>query len=176
MTGSARPRTLLVVEDDADNSNLLRMYFAGHGYTVEVTKSGADGLAQAHKHAPDLILLDINLPDVNGFAVCKDLRQSLRTSHIPIIFLTERASQSDRVAGLSAGAKLNLLDEQEKMFVICHELGHIKCEHVLYTLVAENLAVLIEIFGKMARAQLDCALGAREHARPAHRPPHRAIH
>jgi Zn-dependent protease with chaperone function len=44
---------------------------------------------------------------------------------------------------------LNLLDEQEKMFVICHELGHIKCEHVLYTLVAENLAVLIEMFGKM---------------------------
>lgn len=44
---------------------------------------------------------------------------------------------------------LNLLDEQEKMYVICHELGHIKCEHVLYTLVAENIAVLIEMFGKV---------------------------
>ncbi len=105
MTGSAQPHTLLVIEDDADNSNLLRMYFAGHAYAVEVTKYGADGLAQARKHAPDLILLDINLPDMSGFAVCKDLRQSPRTSHIPIIFLTERASQSDRVAGLSAGAQ-----------------------------------------------------------------------
>jgi CheY-like chemotaxis protein len=105
MTGPARPRTLLVVEDDADNSNLLRMYFAGHGYTVNVTQYGAEAIAQTLKHAPDLILLDINLPDTNGFAVCKDLHQSPRTSHIPIIFLTERASQSDRVAGLSAGAQ-----------------------------------------------------------------------
>lgn len=56
-------------------------------------------------------------------------------------------------------ALLNLLDEQEKMFVICHELGHIKCEHVLYTLVAENLAVLIEIFGKMTLG-LGSLLGA----------------
>ncbi|PRQ06285.1 M48 family metallopeptidase [Enhygromyxa salina] len=54
---------------------------------------------------------------------------------------------------------LNLLDEQEKMFVICHELGHIKCEHVLYTLVAENIAVLIEIFGKMTLG-LGSLLGA----------------
>lgn len=54
---------------------------------------------------------------------------------------------------------LNLLDEQEKMFVICHELGHIKCEHVLYTLVAENIAVLIEIFGKMTLG-LGSILGA----------------
>lgn len=54
---------------------------------------------------------------------------------------------------------LNLLDEQEKMFVICHELGHIKCEHVLYTLVAENLAVLIEMFGKMTLG-IGAVLGA----------------
>ncbi|KIG15833.1 Zn-dependent protease with chaperone function [Enhygromyxa salina] len=54
---------------------------------------------------------------------------------------------------------LNLLDEQEKMFVICHELGHIKCEHVLYTLVAENIAILIEIFGKMTLG-LGSLLGA----------------
>ena len=56
-------------------------------------------------------------------------------------------------------ALLDLLDEREKMFVICHELGHIKCEHVLYTLVAENLAVLIEIFGKMTLG-LGSILGA----------------
>ncbi len=108
MTGTltgTQPRTLLVVEDDADNSNLLRMYFSGHGYTVTVTLRGADAIAQARKHAPDLVLLDINLPDMDGFAVCKDLRQSPRTSHIPIIFLTERAGQNDRVAGLSAGAQ-----------------------------------------------------------------------
>lgn len=105
MTGPAQPRTLLVVEDDVDNSNLLRMYFAGHGYTVNVTRYGADAIDEARKRAPDLVLLDINLPDISGFQVCKDLRQSPRTNHIPIIFLTERSAQSDRVAGLSAGAQ-----------------------------------------------------------------------
>jgi PleD family two-component response regulator len=105
MTGPSPKRSLLVIEDDADNSNLLRMYFAGHGYAVTVTRFGADAIAEARKHAPDLILLDINLPDINGFEVCKTLRQSPRTGHIPIIFLTERSSQSDRVAGLSAGAQ-----------------------------------------------------------------------
>ncbi len=106
MTGTLPPpRTLLVVEDDADNSNLLRMYFSGYGYTVHVATHGADAIAEARKQTPDLVLLDINLPDINGFQVCKDLRQSPRTSHIPIIFLTERASQSDRVTGLSAGAQ-----------------------------------------------------------------------
>jgi PleD family two-component response regulator len=107
MTTSGRltTRALLVVEDDADNSNLLRMYFSGHGYSVSVTASGEDALAQARKQNPDLVLLDINLPGLDGFEVCKQLRESPRTSHIPIIFLTERSAQSDRVAGLSAGAQ-----------------------------------------------------------------------
>ena len=105
MTAPLQPRTLLVVEDDADNSNLLQMYFSGHGYTVLVAARGADAIAHARKQAPDVVLLDINLPDIDGFAVCKDLRQSPRTSHIPIIFLTERSAQGDRVAGLSAGAQ-----------------------------------------------------------------------
>ena len=98
-------RTLLVIEDDPDSSNLLNLYFTSKTYMVDVAARGADGLARARQRPPDLILLDINLPDMSGLEVCRDLRLSPRTSHVPIIFLTERSTQSDRVAGLGAGAQ-----------------------------------------------------------------------
>ncbi len=97
--------TLLVVEDDPDTANLLQLYFSGHNYTVQVTPQGAAALSLARKQAPDLVLLDIILPDMDGFTVCKELRQSPRTSHIPIIFLTEKSARSDRVTGLGVGAQ-----------------------------------------------------------------------
>lgn len=107
MTGRLRigKRYLLVVEDDADTANLLRMYFSGHDYEVEVTSRGSEALTAARRRAPDLVLLDIGLPDVDGFEVCQQLRASPRTHHVPVIFLTERRSQSDRTQGLSAGAQ-----------------------------------------------------------------------
>jgi CheY-like chemotaxis protein len=105
MTGALGTRSLLVIEDDPDSSNLLDLYFTSKGYAVAVANRGADGLAHARQHPPDLILLDINLPDLDGFTVCRELRTSARTSHVPIIFLTERSAQSDRVAGLGAGAQ-----------------------------------------------------------------------
>lgn len=101
----AENRTLLVIEDDPDSSNLLDLYFTSKNYVVNVAARGADGLAQARQQPPDLILLDINLPDTTGLEVCRELRLSPRTGHVPIIFLTERSNQSDRVAGLGAGAQ-----------------------------------------------------------------------
>ncbi len=98
-------RSLLVVEDDADNANLLKLYFSAHGFTVDTATRGPEGLEKARQTPPDLILLDINLPEMDGFAVCQALRSSPRTSHIPVIFVSEKASQSDRRAGLGAGAQ-----------------------------------------------------------------------
>ncbi|MGH2524507.1 MAG: response regulator, partial [Anaerolineales bacterium] len=103
--GRTGMRYLLVVEDDPDTANLLRLFFTSHQYAVEITPRGADALASAAQHLPDLILLDINLPDMDGYAVCQALQASGRTRHVPIIFLTERTAQSDRVAGLSVGAQ-----------------------------------------------------------------------
>jgi CheY-like chemotaxis protein len=98
-------RTLLVIEDDPDSSNLLKLYFVPQGYTVEVATRGKEGLERARQLLPDLIVLDIVLPEMDGFEVCQALRHSPRTAHIPVIFLTERNTQSDRRAGLSAGAQ-----------------------------------------------------------------------
>jgi DNA-binding response OmpR family regulator len=98
-------RALLVIEDDPDTSAMLGMYFAGHNYQVDVAARGDQGLTAARRLLPDLVLLDINLPDLDGYTICRGLRESPRTSHIPIIFLTEKASLSERVQGLGAGAQ-----------------------------------------------------------------------
>lgn len=95
---------ILIVEDDFDISNMLRIYFTGQGYQVEVAARGGVALDACRKRLPDLIVLDIMLPDMDGYAVCRELRTTTRTSHIPIIFLTQKDERSDKIAGLELGA------------------------------------------------------------------------
>lgn len=95
---------ILVVEDDYDISNMLRIYFGSQGYDVQVAPRGGDALTLTRKQLPQLIVLDIMLPDMDGYTVCRELRQTTRTSHIPIIFLTQRDERSDKIAGLELGA------------------------------------------------------------------------
>lgn len=95
---------ILIVEDDLDISNMLRIYFSGQGYDVAVAARGGDALEETRKALPQLIVLDIMLPDMNGYDVCRELRQTTRTSHIPIIFLTQKDERSDKITGLELGA------------------------------------------------------------------------
>lgn len=95
---------ILIVEDDFDISNMLRIFFSGQGYQVDVAARGNDALDQCRKNLPDLVVLDIMLPDMDGYAVCKEMRTTTRTSHIPIIFLTQKDERSDKIAGLELGA------------------------------------------------------------------------
>lgn len=94
---------LLVVEDDPDIGNMLRIFFSGRGYTVHVTSRGRDALTLTRQELPNLIILDIMLPDLDGYAVCKELRTVPRTSHVPIIFLTQKDERTDRITGLQLG-------------------------------------------------------------------------
>ncbi|MBL7198661.1 MAG: response regulator [Anaerolineae bacterium] len=95
---------ILVVEDDFDISNLLRIYFDSQGYEVSVAPKGKDALEMCRRSLPNVIVLDIQLPDIDGYQVCRQLRGNLRTSHIPILFLTQRDERSDKIAGLQLGA------------------------------------------------------------------------
>lgn len=95
---------LLVVEDDFDISNMLRIYFTAQGYEVQVAPRGGDALSMTRRQLPSLIMLDIMLPDMNGYDVCRELRTTTRTKYIPIIFLTQRDERSDKIAGLELGA------------------------------------------------------------------------
>ena len=81
--------TLLIVEDDADISNMLKMFFE-RDYDVETAMGGREALDKTRSLMPSLIILDIMLPDINGYEVCRDLRTHPRTSYIPIIFLTQK--------------------------------------------------------------------------------------
>lgn len=95
---------LLVVEDDADIANMLKIYFGSLGYDVEVAARGSEALERTRSALPHLIVLDIMLPDIDGYEVCRTLRQSTRTSHIPVIFLTQKDERSDKLQGLELGA------------------------------------------------------------------------
>lgn len=96
--------TLLIVEDDSDTSEMLRVYFEAQGYRVITAASGQEALEKGRQQLPDLILLDVRLPDIDGFEVGKRLQDDLRTSRLPVIFVTERRERDDRIAGLKLGA------------------------------------------------------------------------
>jgi DNA-binding response OmpR family regulator len=99
----SKPR-LLIVEDDQDISNMLRIYFSGQGYEVDTALRGSIALEKTRQDMPHLIVLDIMLPDIDGFEVCKVLRTNTRTSHVPIIFLTQKDERSDKLQGFELGA------------------------------------------------------------------------
>ena len=95
---------LMIVEDDTDISNMLRIYFQSQDYDVAVAQRGEDALEMCRQQLPHIIVLDIMLPDMDGYDVCRNLRGNLRTSHIPIIFLTQKDERSDKIHGLELGA------------------------------------------------------------------------
>jgi PleD family two-component response regulator len=99
--GKAR---LLVVEDDVDIGNMLKIYFSGMDFDVDVAMRGKDALDKTRQVLPHLIVLDIMLPDIDGYEVCRSLRTNMRTSHIPVIFLTQKDERSDKLQGLELGA------------------------------------------------------------------------
>src|SRR5512139_1896573 len=101
LMGKAR---LLVVEDDIDIGNMLKIYFSGMDFDVDVAVRGSDALEKTKQVLPHLIVLDIMLPDIDGYEVCRTLRTNMRTSHIPVIFLTQKDERSDKLQGLELGA------------------------------------------------------------------------
>jgi len=95
---------VLVVEDDPDIAALIAHYLEKSGYSSEVVADGSRALTRAREAPPDLIILDLMLPGLNGLEVCRALRADNRTSALPIIMLTARGDESERIFGLDAGA------------------------------------------------------------------------
>jgi PleD family two-component response regulator len=96
--------TLLIVEDDPDVAEMLSAYFSVLGYHALIAEAGEAAVQICRAQHPDLIILDIRLPDIDGYEVARRLRTTQRTLDIPIIFLTERRHRSDRLLGLELGA------------------------------------------------------------------------
>ncbi len=96
----AAPR-ILIVEDDPKIAEVMRLYLEHGGYAAEVVADGRAGLERARQAPPALVLLDVMLPGLDGFAVCRALRAS---SDVPVLLVTARAEEEDRLAGLELGA------------------------------------------------------------------------
>src|SRR6476469_4021402 len=101
-TGSGRK--ILIIEDETDVADLLTLNLRKAGYRVSTAADGAAGLQKARDNRPDFIILDLMLPKMSGLEVCRILKGDVATSHIPILMLTAKAEEIDRIVGLEFGA------------------------------------------------------------------------
>jgi DNA-binding response OmpR family regulator len=113
---------ILIVEDDLDIAEMLNGYFRIQGYEVFTVNWGEDGIRATQTIQPDLIILDIRLPDIDGYEVARRVRSDRRTHETPIIFLTEKRERLDRLQGFEVGADDYItkpFDVQELRLRVC---------------------------------------------------------
>ena len=101
---AARTRSIIIVEDDEDIADSIRYNLEREGFRIRVAATGEDALDLILNGPPNLILLDLNLPGMSGFEICRRLREESATSKVPILMLTARADETDKVLGLNIGA------------------------------------------------------------------------
>jgi DNA-binding response OmpR family regulator len=97
-------KTVALIEDDADLFSLLKYNLEKEGFRFTGSQTGKDALELCRRERPDVIILDIMLPDSDGIEICRGIRSSPDLAHVPVIFLTARGSESDRILGLELGA------------------------------------------------------------------------
>lgn len=117
-------RKIALIEDDADLYALLKYNLEKEGFALVGSQTGRGAVDLCRRERPDLILLDVMLPDSDGLDICKGIRQNAELAHIPIIFLTARASEADRIVGLELGAN----DYLVKPFFIRELIARIKIQ------------------------------------------------
>jgi len=113
---------VLAVDDNSENLRFLGKLLSDNGYDLAMAESGAQALNFVRKEAPDLILLDIMMPDMDGYEVCEKLKKDVGTCHIPVIFLTAKTHSDDVVTGFEAGG----VDYVTKPFNSAELLARIK--------------------------------------------------
>jgi len=98
------PKKILVVDDEVDLVETVRFPLEMEGFNVLVSHNGEDALSQARKEKPDLIILDLMLPKLDGYKVCRLLKFDERYKHIPILMLTAKTQEKDKILGAETGA------------------------------------------------------------------------
>lgn len=142
--------TVLIVDDEEELRDLLETFLSSHGYETRSVGTGAEALAITKLELPHLILLDMMLPDLDGLTVCRRLRQSIRTTYIPIIMLTARQGVYEKVEALSSGADdyvTKPFDLQELLARIQTQLRHVE------------LGLLSELTGLPGNTLIERAIG-----------------
>lgn len=97
-------KKILVIDDEKNILKSIVMYLEGHKYSVQAISNGLDGIKFAKEYMPDLILLDLVLPDIDGYMVCKTIKESLETENIPIVIMSAKSQQVDIDKAFDVGA------------------------------------------------------------------------
>jgi two-component system, OmpR family, alkaline phosphatase synthesis response regulator PhoP len=97
------PARILIVDDDPDMVEMLRFAFTQAGYSTRTATSGGEALTEAQRCSPDLVILDLLLPEINGYGVCENLRRNPMTAAVPIVMITLLPGQFPRLVGLESG-------------------------------------------------------------------------
>ncbi|TKB65398.1 MAG: response regulator transcription factor [Nitrospira sp.] len=98
------PKKILIVEDEADIAQLVKLYLEKDGFRTTVATTGAEGLKQIKSDRPDMVILDLMLPEMDGLEICKKIRTTPDTALLPVLMLTAKAEESDTIIGLELGA------------------------------------------------------------------------
>jgi len=133
------PLRVAVIEDDADIAFTIRVNLEREKYAVTVYGNGHEGLLAVQQGGFDFLILDLNLPDLDGFTICRELRRHNNTARLPILMLTARTSEADRIMGLELGAD----DYLAKPFSVREEVKLARKElELLWMLVRNRPAVV----------------------------------
>lgn len=132
------PATILVVDDNAKNLQLISSLLGKAGYKVHAANTGAKALRYLEKRYPDIILLDVMMPDMNGFEVCKQLKDEESLEDIPVIFLTAKNDSGDVVEGFQAGAVDYITKPFNSSEVLVRLANHLKLRKAMYDLRKQN--------------------------------------
>lgn len=108
-TAGSHPKTILIIDDQPFFVTMQQNLLKQQGYRVLAATNGAEGLARAKQHKPDLILLDIQMPGMDGFAVCEKLKQDEELRHIPVVILTATQDIKLNEKAFRAGAEITVL-------------------------------------------------------------------
>jgi DNA-binding response OmpR family regulator len=147
-------RKIVLIEDDADLFALLKYNLEKEGFTLVGSQTGRGAVDLCRRERPDLILLDVMLPDSDGLDICKGIRVHPELAHIPVIFLTARASETDRIVGLELGAN----DYIVKPFFIRELVARIKIQFRGQTTASRVLkAAALELDRTSCRVRLNGA-------------------
>ena len=148
-------RKIALVEDDADLYALVKYNLEKEGFAVVGAQTGRGVIDLFRREKPDLILLDIMLPDSDGLDICKSIRQHSELAHVPVIFLTARASETDRIVGLELGAN----DYIVKPFFVRELIARIKIQFRGQTSATRVLkAATLELDRSSCEVRLDGSL------------------
>lgn len=149
---------VLVIEDDVMMSNMLSMYLTEEGYHVSQAFQGDEGLQLASSFTPDLILLDLILPDIDGIEVCKEIR---KTSNVPIMILSMKSEVSERVQALKSGADDYLCKPFSMHELTARAEALIRRSNVIYGEAAVAVAATMEVSDKPAQEMIQLDMERR---------------